>query len=121
MLNAANTIISTVDLKQYVKLDENGLALIAESGAYIPVRQKDEHNNYVLDNNNEYIYVYDNTIIPENTSVKRVEISWDGFKLRDWNNQEVFYADPDTGDLYLAGHLKAYSLTIGVDIVDDNT
>ena len=45
--------------------------------------------------------------------VTRVEVSWDGFKLRNWDNNEVFYADPDTGNLTLDGTIFARKLYIG--------
>ena len=32
--------------------------------------------------------------------VKRVEVSWDGFLLRNWENEVVFHADPTSGNLY---------------------
>ena len=34
------------------------------------------------------------------TLIKRVEVSWDGFLLRNWNNEVVFHADPTSGNLY---------------------
>ena len=30
----------------------------------------------------------------------RVEVSWKGFLLRNWNNERVFWADPNSGNLY---------------------
>jgi len=39
--------------------------------------------------------------------INRVEISWDGLKLRNWAGDEVFYADPDTGNLTLSGTVRA--------------
>jgi len=49
--------------------------------------------------------------IPE--EIKRVEISWDGLILRNWSGKDVFYADPDTGNLTLEGSVVATSGYIG--------
>lgn len=48
-----------------------------------------------------------------NQDVDRVEISWDGLKLRNNNNETVFYASPDTGDLNITGKISATELEIG--------
>lgn len=45
--------------------------------------------------------------------VNRVEISWRGLILRNNANEEVFYADPDTGNLTIAGEIQATSGQIG--------
>lgn len=93
-----------IDTKQYIKYDDNGLFLIAEQGAYVLNKQKN------------------GLIGPLSQTVRRVEISWDGLKLRNWNNQEVLYADPDTGDLNITGNFTASSMYIGgIDYVGDIT
>ena len=45
--------------------------------------------------------------------IKRVEIGWNGLVLRNWLNEDVFYADADTGDLTLKGKIEATSGHIG--------
>lgn len=87
-----------VDKKTYVKVCEDGLFLIAENGAAILEKEK-EPSKY--------------GITTTKKTVRRVEISWDGLKLRDWNNNLVFYADPDTGNLNITGRITATSGTIG--------
>lgn len=87
-----------IDKNQYVVHNENGLFLIAKKGAYILNTNKDD-------------------LIALNDDVARVEISWDGLKLRNWNNEEVFYADPDTGNLTLHGRVEATAFTL----VDNST
>ena len=52
--------------------------------------------------------------------VKRVEISWDGLILRNWKNERVFYADPNTGNLILTGRVNAASGTIGGWNIEEN-
>ena len=95
-----------IDTKQYIKYDENGLFLIAEQGAYVLNKQK----NGLVGNG------------PLSQTVRRVEISWDGLKLRNWNNETVFYADPDTGNLNIAGNFTASSMYIGnTDYINDIT
>ena len=54
-----------------------------------------------------YIYKY-----LEDT-INRVEISWRGLILRNWDAEEVFYADPDTGNLTLSGRIETKSGHIG--------
>ena len=80
-----------LDTKQYVRYNGEGLYLIAEPGSW-----------YIKKNNNvTQVSIYDK---PE--AVKRVEVSWDGFILRNWENKKVFWADPDTGNLTMNGTLS---------------
>lgn len=44
--------------------------------------------------------------------IQRVSITWDGLTLRNYNNEKVFYADPDTGNLEIKGRLIADSVYI---------
>ena len=76
---------------QYIKFNENGLFLTAQKNATVYT-------------NNEYIIL--------DSPVTRVQVSWDGLKLRNWNNDEVFWADPDTGNLYITGTVFADSFKI---------
>lgn len=39
--------------------------------------------------------------------IQRVSITWDGLTLRNYNNEEVFYADPNSGNLYIKGSIFA--------------
>ena len=90
-----------IDSSQYVTFNENGLFLIAKAGAYILNR---ERNNYIIVGENN-----PNDI----KEVKRVEISWEGLKLRNWENTDVFWADADTGNLHLTGTVNADAGYIG--------
>ena len=69
-----------------------------------------------------YYYTVDGSSIPAETKtdVNRVEVSWDGFILRNWNNEKVFYADPDTGNLSLTGTITAIGGSIGGWTVQNN-
>ena len=51
--------------------------------------------------------------------LKRVEVSWDGFLLRNNENTVVFDADPDTGDLMITGTITATAGNIGDWIIDE--
>ena len=93
-----------IDSKQYVNVDENGLWLIAEQGALILNKNK---SDFV-----EKCYTNGELTGLQNT-VRRVEISWDGLKLRNWENKTVFYADANTGDLTLEGSIEATDGHIG--------
>ena len=87
-----------LDYLQYVVHNENGLFLVAKEDAIVKT----------------------NTGLREITSetgdINRVEISWDGLKLRNWDNKEVFYASADTGDLTLEGTLLANDIVILHDV-----
>jgi len=89
-----------MDASQFVTFNEEGLFLVAKKGALVLNEDK-----------NGYITVAEN--LTSITEVKRVEISWDGLKLRNWDNKEVFYADPNSGDLTLEGSVIADSGRIG--------
>ena len=83
-----------VDASQYVTFNEKGLFLVAKQNALVLSNKKDR-------------------FITLNQDVNRVEISWNGLILRNWNNEEVFWADPDTGNLNLTGTVNAYAGKIG--------
>lgn len=90
-----------IDLKQYVVFNSNGLFLTSEAGSYIPKKV----NNALSD----ATYNYEEL----EKTVQRVEISWNGLILRNWDGDDVFYADPDTGNLTLKGNVEALSGSIG--------
>ena len=86
-----------LDYLQYVVHNENGLFLVAKEGTVI--KNKDNELQEIT-----------------GQDINRVEISWNGMRLRNWENEEVFYADADTGDLTLKGTLEATNLIISNDI-----
>lgn len=67
-----------------------------------------------------FLHVDDGVKVADDTYVKtedgkgidRVELSWDGLILRDWNNEKTLSTDPDTGDLTVRGNIQATSLTL---------
>lgn len=93
--NIEDGIADDLDKKQYIKYNENGLFLIAEQDALILNGDKTGF------------------IGPLDQTVRRVEVSWDGLKLRNWDNDPVFYANPDTGDLTLYGNIYTSGGRIG--------
>ena len=106
-----------IDASQYITYNENGMYLVAKKGALV-----------LNPNKNGYIEVgkkkNGNTI--ENIAnfpdeLHRVEISWDGLKLRDWNNQLVFFANPDNGNLTLCGDIETYGGIIGNWNISENS
>lgn len=99
---AMNIPKNKIDQKQYVKFNQDGLFLTSEAGAYYRAPIATQVDGSV-------VYAYD--ILPN--TINRVEISWKGLTLRNWKNEDVFFADPDTGDLTLRGCVKAESGTIG--------
>lgn len=87
-----------IDKKQYVVYNSEGLFLTSEAGSY--VMQENTGGT-------GYIYKY------LNKTVNRVEVSWRGLILRNWESEEVFYADPNTGNLTLNGRIVTQSGKIG--------
>lgn len=88
------------DPAQYVTLNEDGLFLIADVGAMILNKEC-----------TDYIQITER--------VERVAITWNGLTLRNYDNEEVFYADADTGDLNITGNITATGLTITKKIKDE--
>lgn len=83
-----------------------------------------DFNNYLVQNS-EGLFLIEK--IPETqdgvTSFninRRVEISWDGFILRDGSGEIVFYADPENGKLILKGNIYANEGEIGGWIIGEN-
>lgn len=87
-----------IDKKQYVVYNSEGLFLTSEAGSYV-MQENTGGTGYIY----EYL----------NNAVNRVEVSWRGLILRNWENEEVFYADPNTGNLTLEGRIETQSGKIG--------
>ena len=121
---------------QYVVHNSDGLFLIAEAGSK-PIYEKiqkqsrqikdsDKLVNWPVLKNNQDItegFAIDSFIAtkPLEKQVRRVEISWDGLKLSNWQGEPTFYADPDTGDLIIGGTLlqNASFITVPTSIIED--
>jgi len=86
-------------------MNEDGLFLCARKGAYIV---NSDHTNYRKVGETESGAPISN--FPK--VLNRVSISWDGFTIRNWNNERVFYADADTGNLTVSGTIRATGLFI---------
>jgi len=85
-----------IDPAQYVVHNAEGLFLVAKTGAKMW--------NSVLE---EW------TVLKKD--INRVAITWDGLTLRNYNDEKVFFADADTGDLKITGDITATSLTLKGD------
>lgn len=97
--NASNTDIAQyggIDPAQYVVHNAEGLFLVAKTGAKMW--------NNVLESW---------TVLEKD--INRVAITWDGLTLRNYNDEKVFFADADTGDLKITGDITATSLTLKGD------
>ena len=90
---------------QYVTMNEDGLFLCARKNAYIV---NSAHTDYRKVGETESGVPISN--FPK--VLNRVSISWDGFTIRNWDNERVFYADADTGNLTVSGTIKATGLFI---------
>ena len=99
--------------KQYLLYNAEGLFLRAEAGAYVDTSGK-EHSYYILDPvTGEKIQKTQPIYSLVESQVDRVEVSWEGFILRNWAGEKVFYADPDTGNLTLKGYIQANGGQLG--------
>ena len=106
----------STDGKQYVVFNDDGLALIAKKGAKVLNSAKTAYKT-VLDDED----VNSNpTKLRGIQEIKRVQVSWDGFILRNWLNERVFEADPQTGNLHITGRIDATSGSIGAWNIDNN-
>ena len=84
-------INGVITADEYVQYNSDGLSLMIKEGTQ-----------------------YGNSLENVTTQdIKRVELSWNGLILRNYNNQAVFEADPDTGNLTITGDITATSGTIG--------
>lgn len=92
--SARNTIesnylrVDDLDPAQFVVLEPEGLFLRAKKGALVLNQNKTDYNTLTRD-------------------VDRVAITWDGLTLRNYEGTRTFFANADTGDLYLAGTIFA--------------
>lgn len=97
-----------IDSKQYVVFNENGLSLIAKKGALVLNSNKNDYYQVLND--------YDTTHhvgLAGLNEIVRVEVGWRGLILRNWYNEQVFFADPETGNLTLNGTIEAKKGYIG--------
>ena len=53
--------------------------------------------------------------------IKKVEISWNGLILRNDDGEKVFYADPETGNLIIAGEINAATGKIAGWTIEENS
>lgn len=109
----------SLDEKQFVVFNDNGLSLIAKKGAQVLNNDKTKYTT-VLDDS----YIFEPGKNREGLAaldqITRVEVSWQGLILRNWDNERVFFADPDTGNLTLKGKIEASSGHIGTWQFDEN-
>lgn len=105
---------SDLDAAQFVKMDANGLFLIAKEGALVLNSDKTDYIKIGemlfewVDINNTIIETY----IPHD-GIERAAITWDGFSLKNYYDQKVLYADADTGNLSIKGTIYASELNLG--------
>lgn len=107
----------SLDSKQYVVFNDQGLSLIAEKGAKVLMNNKRQYYTVLSD---EAIAESNTPGLANQENIKRVQISWDGLILRNWQNDKVFYADADTGNLYLKGTIDATGGHIGAWHIDNS-
>lgn len=107
---------ASLDGKQYVLFNDEGLSLIAKKGAKVLDATKSNYKIVLSDSDIDQIGKINATKasnLRRLEQIKRVEVSWEGFVLRNWQNDKVFYADPDTGNLIISGTINATSGHIG--------
>lgn len=84
--------VPDLDRHQYVVHNGDGLFLCAEPGAMVIKKNATAGSRLQT--------------ISGNDTIIRVAITWDGFTLRNWSNEAVFFADADTGNLTLKGRIE---------------
>lgn len=96
-LSTLNTTVANsenaIDFSQYLVVNSEGLFLNAKKGAYVLKANKSEYKILTKD-------------------VTRVSINWQGFTIRNWDDDAVFFANADTGDLTVRGTIYATGLYI---------
>ena len=108
--NASNDVNSN----QFVVFNSDGLSLIRKQWNFDkPIGAAASDGDIYWANLSEQ------NAIPV-TGVKQVEVSWDGFKMRNYKNEEIFYANSTTGDLTITGNFSAHGGTIGGWHVDNS-
>lgn len=98
----SNLTFDGLDPTQYVVFNSEGLFLTAGRGAVV-----------LNENRSDFVTVMN--------KVNRVEISWDGLVLRNYDGDKTLYADPDTGNLFLAGTVYADSFHVIQKIYNKET
>ncbi len=111
--NATNDVNSN----QYVVFNSDGLSLIRKFWNYsLPIDNWETYDYKNYWTNEEEI----SQKVPSD-GVKQVEVSWDGFKMRNYKNEEIFFADASTGDLAIRGNFTAFGGNIGGWHVDSGS
>ena len=105
----------SVDGKQYVVFNDEGISLIAKKGAMVLNSKRNTFKEVLSDEDCAQV-----RSLASKNLIKRVEIGWNGLVLRNWIDQDVFYADADTGNLTLKGHIEATSGHIGTWSFDNH-
>jgi len=83
------------DAAQYVVYNQDGLFLMGKKGFQIFDFETNQFRKILTD-------------------VARVEVSWNGFIMRNWDGEKILWADPDNnGNLELSGKITSTSGNIG--------
>ena len=109
--NEQQNYLQNVNKAQYVVYNSEGLFLHVDAGAKVLdiIRDPTNFDNITAVN-----------MVQATHAVDRVEISWEGLILRNWNNKAVFYADHE-GNLNLEGTIYAASGNIGGWVINSNS
>ena len=112
------------DTFQYVVHNSDGLFLKADKGVYPEyirikkvaktINEQTVHWPVFSQDNSSFITEHYKAETPLENDVERAAISWDGLRLSNWAGEPTFYADPDTGDLIIAGTLLQDSSFISI-------
>ena len=124
-----------IDGAQYVKFDSNGVFFNLKKGALVLNEKKTDYITI-----GKYYYTYEREVgvdangkdivtyiitphdsndpeygsrvatIPEEFA--RVSLTWDGFTLRNYNGERIFYISAESGDIFMKGNLFASDLHI---------
>lgn len=105
-----------------LRFQMNGEGLFAYEGT---LTGETNYDKYVV-HNSEGLFLTERNIeyediegIIQTEDINLVEVSWEGLILRNRQNEKVFFADPDTGNLEIKGNITAASGNIGKWFIDD--
>ena len=90
--NNVETNNENSNAKYYARYYSEGLFLHADDGVKV--------------SDNKYVTTEDGN------GIDRVELSWNGLILRNWNNEKTLSTNPNTGDLTVRGNIQATGLSI---------
>lgn len=103
-INMKNVMIGQLDTNNISIFSGDNKKFQLNAEGLFAYKQTDNNNSV---NGSPYVVLNSEGLFHNENGVDRVEVSWNGFKLRNKAEDEVFYANPDTGNLIISGTIYA--------------